>query len=104
MDPIELELDAQIQFKDSISTKEIQQLLIMTAAEKVSPHTPQWQYVAARLLLYDLYKEGGHLRGYKVKDKLNGYKPLYPDITDNPMKWIDQFIKAVWVLRLVFAV
>jgi len=20
-----------------------------------------------------------------------GYKPLYPDITDNPMKWIDQF-------------
>lgn len=80
VDPIELELDAQIQFKDSISTKEIQQLLIRTAAEKVSPQTPQWQYVAARLLLYDLYKEVGHLRGYKVKDKLNGkYKPYNPD-------------------------
>lgn len=80
VDPMELELDAQIQFKDSISTKEIQQLLIRTAAEKVSPQTPQWQYVAARLLLYDLYKEVGHLRGYKVKDKLNGkYKPYNPD-------------------------
>ncbi len=80
VDPMELELDAQIQFKDGISTKEIQQLLIRTAAEKVSPQTPQWQYVAARLLLYDLYKDVGHLRGYEVKDKINGkYKPYNPD-------------------------
>ncbi|MFN3975486.1 MAG: ribonucleoside-diphosphate reductase subunit alpha [Aquificaceae bacterium] len=80
VDPMELELDAQIQFRDGISTKEIQQLLIRTAAEKVSPQTPQWQYVAARLLLYDLYKEVGHIRGYKVKDKINGkYKPYNPD-------------------------
>lgn len=80
VDPMELELDAQIQFKDGISTKEIQQLLIRTAAEKVSPQTPQWQYVAARLLLYDLYKDVGHIRGYKVKDKINGkYKPYNPD-------------------------
>ncbi|MCS7263193.1 MAG: ribonucleoside-diphosphate reductase subunit alpha [Aquificaceae bacterium] len=80
VDPMELELDAQIQFRDGISTKEIQQLLIRTAAEKVSPQTPQWQYVAARLLLYDLYKEVGHIRGYEVKDKINGkYKPYNPD-------------------------
>ncbi|MEJ7553161.1 MAG: ribonucleoside-diphosphate reductase subunit alpha [Aquificaceae bacterium] len=80
VDPMELELDAQIQFRDGISTKEIQQLLIRTAAEKVSPQVPQWQYVAARLLLYDLYKEVGHIRGYKVKDKINGkYKPYNPD-------------------------
>ncbi|MFN3471045.1 MAG: ribonucleoside-diphosphate reductase subunit alpha, partial [Aquificaceae bacterium] len=80
VDPMELELDAQIQFRDGISTKEIQQLLIRTAAEKVSPQTPQWQYVAARLLLYDLYKDVGHIRGYKVKDKINGkYKPYNPD-------------------------
>ncbi|MFN7065291.1 MAG: ribonucleoside-diphosphate reductase subunit alpha [Aquificaceae bacterium] len=80
VDPMELELDAQIQFKDGITTKEIQQLLIRTAAEKISPQTPQWQYVAARLLLYDLYKEVGHIRGYKVKDKIDGkYKPYNPD-------------------------
>ncbi len=80
VDPMELELDAQIQFRDGISTKGIQQLLVRTAAEKVSPQTPQWQYVAARLLLYDLYKDVGHLRGYKVKDKINGkYKPYNPE-------------------------
>ncbi|MDW8066084.1 MAG: ribonucleoside-diphosphate reductase subunit alpha [Aquificaceae bacterium] len=80
LDPMELELDAQIQFKDGITTKEIQKLLIRTAAEKISPERPQWQYVAARLLLYDLYKDVGHLRGYKVKDKINGkYKPYNPE-------------------------
>ncbi len=80
VDPLELEADAQIQFREGISTKEIQQLLIRTAAEKVSPENPDWQYVAARLLLYDLYKDVGHLRGYKVKDKINGkYKPYNPD-------------------------
>ncbi len=80
VDPFELEMDAQIQFRDGITTKEIQQLLIRTAAEKVSAENPDWTYVAARLLLYDLYKDVGHLRGYKVKDKINGkYKPYNPE-------------------------
>ncbi|WPM32167.1 ribonucleoside-diphosphate reductase subunit alpha [Hydrogenobacter sp. T-2] len=101
VDPMELELDAQIQFRDGISTKEIQQLLIRTAAEKVSPQTPQWQYVAARLLLYDLYKDVGHLRGYKVKDKINGkYKPYNPDSFYRLVKtYADRGIYGDYLLR-----
>ena len=34
-DPIELELDSRIQFRDGMSTKEIQRTLIQTAIEKV---------------------------------------------------------------------
>ncbi len=80
VDPLELEADAHIQFREGITTKEIQQLLIRTAAEKVSPQNPDWSYVAGRLLLYDLYKDVGHIRGYKVKDKINGkYKPYNPE-------------------------
>jgi ribonucleoside-diphosphate reductase alpha chain len=56
-------MDAQIQFRDRITTKEIQQLLIRTAAEKVSAENPDWTYVAARLLLYDLYKDVGTSQG-----------------------------------------
>ncbi len=101
VDPMELELDAQIQFRDGISTKEIQQLLIRTAAEKVSPQVPQWQYVAARLLLYDLYKDVGHLRGYKVKDKINGkYKPYNPDSFYRLVKtYADRGIYGDYLLR-----
>lgn len=75
-DPIELELDAKIQFRDGMSTREIQKTLIQTAIEKViaveedaygnqvkKTHT-NWQYVAARLLAYDLYKEAAIYRGY----------------------------------------
>ena len=80
VDPLELEADAHIQFREGITTKEIQQLLIRTAAEKIKPENPDWSYVAGRLLLYDLYKDVGHVRGYKVKDKIDGkYKPYNPE-------------------------
>ena len=76
VDPVELEADAHIQFRDGITTEEIQALLIRTAAEKVSPEKPDWQYAAARLLLYDLYKKVAHIRGYEVKDELSrDYRP-----------------------------
>ncbi|RLJ71535.1 ribonucleoside-diphosphate reductase alpha chain [Hydrogenivirga caldilitoris] len=76
VDPLELETDAQIQFRDGITTEEIQAVLIRTAAEKVSPETPDWQYAAARLLLYDLYKKVAHIRGYEVRDELSkDYRP-----------------------------
>ncbi len=76
VDPLELEADAQIQFRDGITTEEIQAVLIRTAAEKVSPEKPDWQFAAARLLLYDLYKKVAHIRGYEVKDELSKeYRP-----------------------------
>ena len=76
VDPLELERDAQIQFRDGITTEEIQAVLIRTAAEKVSPEAPDWQFAAARLLLYDLYKKVAHVRGYEVRDELSReYKP-----------------------------
>ncbi len=57
VDPIELELDSQIHFFDGISTKAIQETLIRVANEKASVERPNWTFVAARLLLHDLYKE-----------------------------------------------
>ena len=101
VDPYELEMDARIQFREDITTKEIQQLLIRTAAEKVSPENPDWQYVAARLLLYDLYKDVGHIRGYKVKDKINGkYKPYNPESFYTLVKtYTDRGIYGEYLLR-----
>lgn len=55
----ELELDAKIQFRDRMSTEEIQQTLIQTAVDKIDVDAPQWSFVAARLFLYDLYHRVG---------------------------------------------
>lgn len=75
-EPLELEMDAKIQFRDGMSTKEIQKVLIQTAIEKVIETTTDaygnevkstnisWQYVAARLFLADLYKEAAIKRHY----------------------------------------
>lgn len=74
----ELELDAKIQFRDGISTEEIQTTLIKTAVDKIDIDRPNWTYVAARLFLYDLYhkvnpsKEYPHLRDYFIKGEKEG--------------------------------
>ena len=60
----ELELDAQIQFRDGISTAEIQDTLIKTAVEKIDVDRPDWTFVAARLFLYSLHKRVSGTNGY----------------------------------------
>ena len=65
----ELEVDAKIQFRDMITTEEIQQTLIKTAVEKIDVDRPNWTFVAARLFLYDLYHKITGFSGYNsLKD------------------------------------
>jgi len=52
----EIELKSQLQFYDGMTTKEIQETLIKAAAELISEHTPNYQFVAGRLINYDLRK------------------------------------------------
>jgi len=52
----EIVLDAQVQFYDKISTKEIDRALIMSARTKIEKD-PTYAYVASRLLLGNIHKE-----------------------------------------------
>lgn len=60
----ELEVDAHIQFRDGISSEEIQQTLIKTAVDKIDIDRPNWTFVASRLFLYDLYHKVSGFTGY----------------------------------------
>jgi len=53
----QVEMSSGLQFYDGISTDEIQQILVKSAADLISLDTPNYQYVAARLLLYSLRKQ-----------------------------------------------
>jgi len=64
VDFAELELDAKLQFRDGITTEEIQQTLIKTAVDKIDVDKPNWNFVAARLFLYDLYHRVTGYTGY----------------------------------------
>ena len=78
VDYSELELDAKLQFRDGISTEEIQQTLIKTAVDKIDIDRPNWNFVAARLFLYDLYhkvtgyNDYNHLMDYFEKGEKEG--------------------------------
>ena len=52
-----VQMNAGIQFSDGMTTKEIQDLLVRSANDLISLENPNYQYVAARLLLYGVYKE-----------------------------------------------
>ena len=53
----EVEINSQIQFFESIATEDIQETLIKSAADLISEETPNYQYVAGRLINYHLRKQ-----------------------------------------------
>jgi len=62
----EVEIKSQIQFYNNIKTIDIQETLIKAASELITEATPNYQYVASRLINY-------HLR----KQVYNGPNPCY---------------------------
>jgi len=65
----ELEVDAQIHFRDGITSKEIQQTLIKTAVDKIDIDAPNWTFVASRLFMFNLYHQVNHFSGYTTLEK-----------------------------------
>lgn len=53
----EIELKANIQLYDGIKAEDIHELLITSAAELIGDNSPNYQYVAARLINYKIRKE-----------------------------------------------
>ena len=53
----QVEMNSGLQFFDGISTNDIQEILIRSASDLISLETPNYQFVAARLLLYSVYKQ-----------------------------------------------
>jgi len=72
----QVEIQSGIQFYDGITTGEIQEILIRSASDLIDLDHPNYQYVAARLLLYSLRKN------------------LYGRLHDHP-KLIEQVKKCV---------
>ena len=53
----QVEMNTGIQFFDGINTKDIQKILVKSASDLISLENPNYEYVAARLLLYGLRKQ-----------------------------------------------
>lgn len=68
----QVEMQSGIQFYDGISTSEIQEILIKSASDLISLDHPNYQFVAARLLLFAIRKTlyGGRIDVPHLKDQI----------------------------------
>ena len=53
----QVEIQSGIQFYDGITTEEIQEILIKSASDLIDLDHPNYQFVAARLLLFSVRKK-----------------------------------------------
>ena len=53
----QIEMNSNLQFFDGIKSSEIQQILIRSANDLISTETPNYQYVASRMLLFDIRRQ-----------------------------------------------
>jgi ribonucleoside-diphosphate reductase alpha chain len=53
----QVEMNSGLQFFDGIETKDIQEILVRSASDLISLENPNYQFVAARLLLFGLRKQ-----------------------------------------------
>jgi len=69
----QVEMSSGLQFYDGITTEDIQEILIKSAADLISLDHPGYQYVAARLLLFSLRKKiyGGRIDLPTLEDQIN---------------------------------
>ena len=73
----QVEISSGIQFFDGIKTSQIQEILVKSASDLISLDNPNYQYVASRLLLFDLRKQ------------LNNHYEDHPFILDHVKKCAD---------------
>jgi ribonucleoside-diphosphate reductase alpha chain len=96
----EVEIKSHIQFYNGIKTTTIQETLIKSAADLITEDTPNYQYVAGRLINYHLRKEvyGAYqpwplLRLIKFNVDLGFYDPALIDAyTDDEWNELDKHI------------
>ena len=78
----QVEMKSGIQFYDGVTTAEIQEILIKSASDLIDLDHPNYQFVAARLLLFALRKQlYGRMREFpSLSDHIT--KLAYDDVYD----------------------
>ena len=94
----QVEISANLSFYDGITTEEIQQTLIKSASDLINLDTPNYQYVAARLLLFSIRKDV-----FNTKWKDSKVYPTLKDIVARNIKigvyddrMIDYYTEKEW--------
>lgn len=98
----QVEMNSGIQFYDGISTEDIQKVLIKSASDLISLEAPNYQYVAARLLLFSIRKQiyGGRIDLPHLSEHIRNCVNLgvydsqvYDNYTEEELDKVNSFIE-----------
>ena len=97
----QIEMNSQIQFTNNMSSTDIQDILIRSANDLITLEHPNYQYAAARLLLWNIYKEvfgqfqpKPFIEVIKENVKRNVYdKAVLDTYTETELKKLNTWIK-----------
>ena len=97
----QVELKSHLQFYNGIESANIQETLIKAAADLISEETPNYQWVAGRLINYHLRKivyqsfEPPHLKDIALKNVSLGYydKSFFSVYSEEEIDQLDSYIK-----------
>jgi len=85
----QVEMNSGLQFFDGIETKDIQEILVRSASDLISLDTPNYQFVAARLLLFAVRKQ------VFGSDWVNGH----PSVVEHAYKCVSNGVYDGEILR-----
>ena len=84
----QVEMNANLQFFDGIKTSEIQDILIKSASDLISLESPNYQYVASRLLLFSIRKQ-----------VFPDWKNVYPSLVEHVQTCVNAKVYDAGILK-----
>ena len=107
----QIEMNANLQFADGMSTQDIQEILIRSANDLISLDAPNYQYAAARLLLWGVRKDVfGRFQTLPLSEiidkniKLGVYDPdILNQYSETELKKLNTWIKHDRDLNFTYA-
>jgi ribonucleoside-diphosphate reductase alpha chain len=99
--PSQVEMKSNLHFYNGITSEDIQETLIKSASELIDEDTPNYQWVAGRLIVYHLRKmvygqfEPPHLKDIIVKNVEEGFytQDLLDNYDDSEIDELNNYIK-----------
>ena len=99
--PSQVEMKSNLHFYNGITSEDIQETLIKSASELIDEDTPNYQWVAGRLIVYHLRKmvygqfEPPHLKDIIVKNVEEGFytQDLLDQYSDEEIDELNNYIK-----------
>ncbi|PTY38690.1 ribonucleoside-diphosphate reductase subunit alpha [Saccharospirillum sp. MSK14-1] len=107
----QVELKAQLQFHDGITTSDIHETLIKAAADLISAENPDYQYLAARLAIFHLRKRAyGQFQPPKLRDHVEAMveagrydSHLFTDYSEADYEAMESFLRHERDLNFSYA-